>query len=158
MLRRCAASTANWISRSTAGCRGVYRSATCSSLRSIAKVYWIRSLVPIAKKSASAASASAASAAPGTSIIAPNGGSVLGSRPPRRPRRPGPLDHRAQWRQRLGHPPAAPPQPPCDLVDRLAHAADLAGGRNHRQQDAQRPLAGGAQHRRQLRVQQAAIL
>ena len=36
---------------STAGCSGSYRCETCSSLRSIARVYWIKSLVPIEIKS-----------------------------------------------------------------------------------------------------------
>src|SRR5260221_270490 len=50
----------------------------------MARVYWMRSLVPRAKKSASAARASAASAAPGISIITPSGGSVSGMATPRR--------------------------------------------------------------------------
>ena len=39
------------ISFSTAGCSGSYRCATASSERSTASVYWIRSLVPIDRKS-----------------------------------------------------------------------------------------------------------
>ena len=44
----------------------------------------VRSLEPMAKKSATWVSASAASAAPGTSIITPSGGSGSGSFCPRR--------------------------------------------------------------------------
>ena len=49
------------------------------SPRSTASVYMVRSLVPMAKKSASSASASADSAAPGVSIMMPSGGSFSGS-------------------------------------------------------------------------------
>ena len=37
----------------------------------------------------------------------------------------GNLEHRTQRRQRFGERYAAPPQPPGDLFDRLAHTADL---------------------------------
>ena len=50
----------------------------------MARVYWVRSLVPMAKKSASAARASAASAAPGISIMIPSGGPGSASLTPRR--------------------------------------------------------------------------
>src|SRR6185437_1031807 len=81
---RSAASAANCTSRSTAGCIGSYISATSVSALSTASVYAVRSLVPIAKKSASSASASADSAAPGVSIMMPSGGSFSGIRSPRR--------------------------------------------------------------------------
>ena len=44
------------IKRSTAGSAAEYSSATVSLVRSTARVYWIRSLVPIEKKSTSFAS------------------------------------------------------------------------------------------------------
>ena len=94
----------------------------------------MRSLVPMAKKSASAASASAASAAPGTSIIAPRGGNGLGSGMPRRRSR----------------------RATCSIASRTRRIS--LGVRDHRQQDAHRPVGGGAQHRRELRVEQAAVL
>ncbi len=48
--------------------------------RSAASVYMVRSLLPMAKKSAAAARASAHRLAAGTSIIAPSGGSTAGRR------------------------------------------------------------------------------
>ena len=57
--------------RNTAGCSGSYRCATVSSVRSIASVYWIKSLVPIDKKSSLCIKISRHSAAAGISIMPP---------------------------------------------------------------------------------------
>jgi len=59
------------IKRSTAGCKGSYKPSTSLSARSIAKVYWTRSFVPIDRKSSSWAKGSMAIAMAGTSTIAP---------------------------------------------------------------------------------------
>src|SRR5713101_7909717 len=59
------------MSCSTAGCSGSYRCATVSSVRSIASVYWIRSLVPIERKSSLRTKYFKDSAAAGTSIMPP---------------------------------------------------------------------------------------
>ena len=67
----CAAAIVPWISRSTAGCQGSNRCETSSSARSIASVYWIRSLVPIDTKSRCGRNCSIINAAAGTSTIAP---------------------------------------------------------------------------------------
>jgi hypothetical protein len=67
------------------------------------------------------------------------------------------LDHRAERRQFLRHRDAAAAQPAGHLLHRLAGAADLADGRDHRQQDSHRAFIGGTQHRRELRVEQAAF-
>ncbi len=56
---------------STAGCSGSYRCATDSSARSIASVYWIRSLVPIDRKSKYFRKMRSVRAAAGISIMAP---------------------------------------------------------------------------------------
>ncbi len=61
------------ISRSTAGWNGSYNDATSWSERSIASVYWIRSLVPIDRKSSLRTKRPAVSAAAGTSIMPPTG-------------------------------------------------------------------------------------
>ena len=74
-----AALVVNWINRRTAGCKGSNRCATCSLARSVASVYMVRSLEPMAKKSLSRARASAARAAPGTSIMMPSGGRGSGT-------------------------------------------------------------------------------
>ncbi len=58
--------------RSTAGCRAEARSDSSGLVRSAASVYWMRSLVPIEKKSAWRASTSAMSAAAGTSTMIPS--------------------------------------------------------------------------------------
>ena len=58
-------------SRSSAGCVGSYRSATFSFNRSTAKVYWIKSLVPMLKNLARSPSPLAVSAAEGISIMMP---------------------------------------------------------------------------------------
>ena len=62
---------------STAGCAEEYRLATESLPRSTAKTYWVRSLVPMEKKSTSRAKLEAIRAALGTSIIMPTGKSRL---------------------------------------------------------------------------------
>ena len=56
---------------STAGCSGLYRCDTLSSVRSMASVYWIRSLVPIDRKSSLRTNTPSESAAAGTSIMPP---------------------------------------------------------------------------------------
>ena len=61
------------IRRSTDGSAAEYSSATVSLVRSTASVYWIRSLVPIEKKSTSFARWSAIRAAAGTSTMMPTG-------------------------------------------------------------------------------------
>ena len=71
--RRLAARTTSRTSFRTAGCEGAKRSATRSFVRSTARVYWTRSLVPMEKKSASWANTEACNAADGTSIIMPTG-------------------------------------------------------------------------------------
>jgi hypothetical protein len=58
--------------RSTAGCSGSYRWATDSSARSMASVYWIRSLVPMDRKSKYFRNVLSVSAAAGISIMAPS--------------------------------------------------------------------------------------
>jgi hypothetical protein len=60
------------INCSTAGCHGSYRWATASSARSIANVYWIRSLVPIETKSTYRSSNGNMTAAAGISIMTPS--------------------------------------------------------------------------------------
>ena len=67
------------------------------------------------------------------------------------------LDHRAERRQCLRHRHAAAAQPAGHLLHRLAGAADLADGRDHWQEHPHRPFIGGAQHRRELRIEQAAF-
>src|SRR4029450_1589797 len=57
----------------TAGCRGSKKDATLSLFRSTAKVYWVRSLVPMPKKSAYRIKRWAMGTAEGTSIINPKG-------------------------------------------------------------------------------------
>src|SRR6266511_4391945 len=59
--------------RSTARWSGLYRYATSLFCRSIPIVYWMRSFVPMEKKSHSRASRSAISAALGSSIMMPTG-------------------------------------------------------------------------------------
>src|SRR3954451_25036809 len=56
---------------STAGCSGSYRCATASSVRSMARVYWMRSLVPIDRKLRRRMKIGRASAAAGISIMPP---------------------------------------------------------------------------------------
>src|SRR5205085_9819892 len=76
---RPAASAAARIRRRTAGWKASTSPATIGLPRSMARTYWLRSLEPIEKKSASAASRSASIAAAGVSIITPN--SALPPRP-----------------------------------------------------------------------------
>src|SRR5438445_574399 len=66
-----AAWTTRWIKRKTAGCSPSTCAPRLGCRRSIASVYCARSLVPIEKKSTSAANSSAISAADGTSTIMP---------------------------------------------------------------------------------------
>ena len=94
MRCRAAARRTMTIIRRIAGCSGSYSRDTRSSARSTARQYWIRSLVPMVKKSTSRASRSAVYAAAGISIMTPIGtcGTVLargarGRRPPPRPSR-----------------------------------------------------------------------
>src|SRR3989454_2321830 len=70
---RAAASTTRRTRCRIAGCSGWERYDTDSLPRSMARAYWIRSLVPMEKKSTSRARRSAISAAAGTSIITPSG-------------------------------------------------------------------------------------
>ncbi|MNT30413.1 hypothetical protein D3C72_1662060 [compost metagenome] len=56
---------------STAGCSGSNRCATALSARSIASVYWIRSLVPMDRKSILRRNSGNSSTAAGISIMAP---------------------------------------------------------------------------------------
>ena len=65
------ASAANWTSRSTAGCQGSVSWARALAIRSAAIAYWVRSLVPMEKKSTSARKRSAWSATEGTSTMMP---------------------------------------------------------------------------------------
>ena len=67
------AATASWIRRKTAGWKLWQQGATSGFVRSAARRYWLKSLVPMLAKSARAASAPAIRAAEGTSIIAPRG-------------------------------------------------------------------------------------
>jgi hypothetical protein len=57
--------------RRTAGCHGSVRVARGEDIRSAASVYWVRSFVPIEKKSTSAMKASARMATAGTSTMMP---------------------------------------------------------------------------------------
>ena len=59
------------MSRSSAGCHGSSSGASSPASRSAAKVYWLRSLVPMETKSTCSTIRSAHSAAAGTSIITP---------------------------------------------------------------------------------------
>ena len=67
--------------RSMAGCSGSTRPATRWLVRSAAKVYCVRSLVPMLKKSTSGARWSAISTAAGVSIMMPTGTSALKGMP-----------------------------------------------------------------------------
>ena len=120
---------------STAGCEGSYSAAAAVSARSLARVYIVRSLLPMAKNSASLASMSAVSAAAGTSIMMPSGGSLSGSFTPRARR------FAAAW-----------------VVDR-AGRADFRPVRHHRQHhphraDHGRAQDGGELGREQVRMSQ----
>src|SRR5581483_7315923 len=66
-----AASTVALIRRRMAGCVGSYKWATFSFMRSTARVYWMRSLVPRLKNFKRRARLSATRTAEGISIIAP---------------------------------------------------------------------------------------
>ena len=59
------------IVRSTAGWRASWKRASSGLPRSAASTYWVRSLVPMLKKSTSLASSRAMIAADGTSIMTP---------------------------------------------------------------------------------------
>ena len=59
------------MSRMIAGWKGVASSASSGFVRSAASVYWIRSFVPMLKKSTSGAIVSATSASAGTSTMTP---------------------------------------------------------------------------------------
>ena len=59
------------MSDSSAGCHGSSSSARAPHIRSAAKVYWLRSLVPMLRKSTSASSTEARSAADGISTMTP---------------------------------------------------------------------------------------
>ncbi len=63
--------TAVATSNSTAGCQGSVSVASSADIRSAAIVYWVRSLVPIDRKSTCSRMRSASNAAAGTSIITP---------------------------------------------------------------------------------------
>ena len=112
------------ISCSTAGCHGSYRCATASSARSIASVYWIRSLVPIETKSKWRRKAGSISAAAGTSIIAPTSTSAK----------------------------RAPASVSCCLARASAskRVPHLAQVRHHRHQQPHLAVRAGAQDRAQL--------
>ena len=79
-LRR-AASMAMAINFSTAGSAGLYSPTTSLLLRSTARVYWIRSLVPMLRKSTSSTKRSIIITAAGTSTIMPTGMLRLNSMP-----------------------------------------------------------------------------
>ena len=103
---------------------GLVERDTRSSVRSTASAYWMRSFVPMLKKSASEASRSAVRAAEGTSIMTPigTGGACSPSRATRRTRAPR-----------------------CGVRLSLLHTVD------EREHDPQRPVHGGAQERADLR-------
>ena len=104
--------------RNTAGWNGSHRWATCGLSRSAAIRYWIRSFDPMLTKSTSSRMWSMHTAAAGTSIMTPNGtSSPYGDLLPVQ-RHPGPVDQPAE----------------------LAHLLD---GADHREQDADRPVAAG---------------
>ena len=117
------------MSFSTAGCSGSYRCATASSVRSIASVYWIRSLVPIDRKSSFARNDEIASAAAGISIMPPTS----------TPRSNG----TAALAQRL-----------LRLRDHRERLVDLADRGEHRHQDLHLAVVRRAQDRAQLREEQ----
>ncbi len=77
MSLSCATSAVRLIMRMIAGWSGWYMWATCWLPRSMASAYWIRSLVPMLKKSTSRASTSAMITAEGTSIMIPSAMSRL---------------------------------------------------------------------------------
>ena len=71
---RRAAATVRSQRASTAGWSASWRLSSDPLVRSAAMAYWVRSFVPIEKKSTWGATASAVRASEGTSTIAPTGG------------------------------------------------------------------------------------
>jgi len=69
-----APSTIAEMARSTAGCRPSSLRPSVGCTRSIARMYWVRSLLPIEKKSATVAKRSASMAAAGVSTMLPSSG------------------------------------------------------------------------------------
>src|SRR3569623_1061822 len=67
------------MARSTAGCSASYKAATRALLRSTASKYWVRSLLPMERKSTRRAISCAWYTADGTSTITPSAGIAMSS-------------------------------------------------------------------------------